>query len=278
MFLLVPLLVIIIGVVMYYYVRNHEFSSMVWDDIDRVAHAHQDREALLDDSGLPDSMKRYLSRVLPARYEAAFFARLKQRGMFRMKAEGEAFRIEAEQYFNALEPAFVWTARIRMNTPLFLRLRDNYIQGKAVQFGRMLGATTLVDTRGPRIDSAALLRYLGEMPMFPTSFPAVQGLQWQEMDQQRVGVSLTHADICVRGVFHFNDEGDICGFSTEERFRPEEALDRPTPWRGYFDDYIEINGLRVPSVMRAAWVLDGREFLYADFRVDSVEYNIPVSW
>ncbi len=296
MIVLIPLLIVLIGVLLYLYVQNHTFSSMIWESVDRIAAlSTNNAPRRIPLESLPEPMQRYLRRVLPAEvlalveetasFEAEdadasifdsglpLFARMRHAGVFRMEAGSKALPIGGEQYYSAVAPAFVWGARLRMNALLVTRIRDQYIEGKGSILGKLLAAFPVLHMEGARIDTGTLLRYLGEMPLFPTAFLTVEGLQWTPVDASRVGVRLQHRDVNVGGEFHFDDQGEIIAFHTTERFRGLEG-EVPTPWTGRFGTYVDMDGWRLPSRLSAVWHLPEGDFEYGTFTVEHVDYNI----
>ncbi|MCL6570858.1 MAG: hypothetical protein K6T88_04140 [Bacillus sp. (in: Bacteria)] len=70
--------------------------------------------------GLPIPVQKWLENANIVGKERISSVRLKQKGRMRTKADGPWMPIQAEQYFRADKPGFVWIAKVKMAS--FLRL------------------------------------------------------------------------------------------------------------------------------------------------------------
>ena len=50
---------------------------------------------------------------------------------------------------------------------------------------------------------------------------------------------------------------------------------RKEKWFGEVSDYREINGVKVPTTIKASWDLKEGVHQYADFHIQQMEYDIP---
>ncbi len=72
-------------------------------------------------------------------------------------------------------------------------------------------------------------------------------------------------------IVHFNAQGQITRLETE-RYIDKNNLEN---WVGEIGEYREINGIKVPSEIKASWLLEQGKHTYVHFFVDSFEYDVP---
>ena len=55
-----------------------------------------------------------------------------------------------------------------------------------------------------------------------------------------------------------------------QRFMEEDRLEN---WAGEFYNYKEINGILIPTNVKASWLLKEGKHTYVDFHVEQIEYD-----
>lgn len=79
-----------------------------------------------DLAGLPICVQKWLASSRVIGKERIRTVRLKQQGLMRIKEDGPWMQAQAEQYFTADEPGFIWKARVNMNPFLYFAGMDKY--------------------------------------------------------------------------------------------------------------------------------------------------------
>jgi hypothetical protein len=254
-------------------------NSMIWDEIRQLAEGSPiDPATVAEVETLPLPLKRYLSYAIDRGRSNVGFARLRHGGTFRMAADQAWLPIEGEEYFHASEPGFLWKGTVRMNAMTWVSARDKYIAGSGGMLIKLRGALTLGDSAGREMDISSLLRYLAEMPWFPTSFRTVEGLTWREVDEHTVEAILTHGKYTVTGRFTIDGSGQITAFASEDRYREDKGKQIRLPWKGAYSDYREVHGMRIPHQAVVSWETPEGDFDYARFAVTSVEFDVPAPY
>ena len=277
--ILFALLIIIIGIAAYFYVQNHGFWSMIWKEVEQLTEGSAvEPDPVRGMSELPVAMQRYLRFAIPDERPAAGLLRLQHGGTLTLKPGMDPLPIEGEEYFHCSDPAFIWTGRARMKPLVWVRARDKYLHGRGNMLVKLRAAVTLADSRGPEMDSSSLLRYLAEMPWLPSSFLAVPGLVFTQVDDRTVEVHLTHRSITVSGRFTIDDDGAMTNFHSEDRYREDNGTMVRCPWKGEYRDYREVDGFRIPHEATVAWELPEGDFPYAHFQLTCAEYDIPAAF
>ncbi len=67
---------------------------------------------------------------------------------------------------------------------------------------------------------------------------------------------LTHRDIDVTGIFHFDETGRLLRFETNDRY------------------YSERDGLQIPQKVRIVWHLEKGDFNYFKGEIEDIIYNL----
>ena len=80
-------------------------------------------------------------------------------------------------------------------------------------------------------------------------------------------------NITVEGTFYFNQQGQIVQFKAM-RFK-DGVLEN---WSGFYHDYKEVEGMKVPMRVEVIWNLETGDFKYVDFRIKKIEYDVPIKF
>ena len=228
----------------------------------------------LDRAHLPDPVRRYLARAIPAASHPIISAQLEQSGHFQMGEGPEGWRsFEARETFRVSSPGFLWDATIEMAPAVWVRVRDVYLDGEAQMLGKILGLVPVVDLRdSAQLASGALARYLAEAVWFPTRLAVGPDLIWEAVDDHTAIARLEDKQTAVRLEFTFDDRGDpiqVRGI----RAREHDGRFVPTPWLGRFAEHREMNGFRIPTYGEVAWILDGTEVWYWKGTITSADFD-----
>lgn len=217
---------------------------------------------------LPDPVRRYLHKAGAMRDPPARFIHLRQTGEFRISRKSGWSKMRAEQWFNALSPEFVWHATVKPFPLFWVEGRDSLVRGKGSMIIRLLSVITVVDARGKEMDVSSIVRYLSEMPWFPSSLLPSECLRWERVGDKAARATLVHGGLSVSMTFTFNDEDEIMEGYSEDRF-VEDRLKQP--WIVRYGAYREIEGFRIPTDGNASWKTKDGEFTYVKVRVTDMD-------
>lgn len=73
-------------------------------------------------------------------------------------------------------------------------------------------------------------------------------------------------------VFHFNEIGEINNV-VADRYMTDSGEHVLRKWSTPIHEYMEVNGIRVPSKGVAVWHLSSGDFEYIELEVTQIEYN-----
>jgi hypothetical protein len=223
---------------------------------------------------LPEPVRRYLEIALPETLEPVRFVRVQQTGMLRGDPEQDWMPLSAEQYNAGAFPAFIWHARLRPLPFIPVEARDIYDRGRGNMLIKLFFILPVADATGPEMDVSSLLRYLGEMPWFPTAFLNEDLVRWEAVDASRARATITGGNHSASAFFSFDAEGRITEITSDERYRSVGDEFVRSRWTGYYRDYEEKNGFLIPTKLESVWNLPGGDFSAVRLRVDEIEYDV----
>jgi hypothetical protein len=224
---------------------------------------------------LPPIVKKYFHLALNDGAPIINHAFISQVGGFRAKPEMKEWsRMEAEQVFSSRPRAFTWSSKISAIPGLSVSVCDSYIEGKGVMKGKILSLFTLIDVQNQReLDEAALQRYLAEAVWFPTALLPSQGIMWTVLDKHIAKATITDSGISTSLEFEFNDRGEIVSVYAPARYREVSGNYEPTPWKGSFSNYIDINGYLIPQQGDVEWHLKDQVYPYWKASLREINYD-----
>ena len=218
---------------------------------------------------LPNPVQRYFRHVLKDGQPYISYVRLKHDGWFKTGKDKKAMDIQGEQYFTAEKPGFVWKGKTSMFTA-----RDMYLDGKGSLTVHLFSLIRIAREEGPNVDQGELLRWLGESVWFPTNLLPNKHLQWIPINDHQARLNFEYNGLSVYYVVTFNEANEIEKLETE-RYMGNKGL---TPWVGEVSDYHEEEGVKVPSIIEASWMLEDGKYTYGRFRVQQMQYDRPTRY
>lgn len=119
---------------------------------------------------------------------------------------------------------------------------DQYVEGKGSMKGVIAKNIQLFNVTGKEIDEAALATWRCEAILLPKAM--LNGrLQWQQIDEDRVRVTLEEGDLIVSAVYEFDGEGKLVSATTDNRGITEsDGSLTPMRWCIVFHQYEQFEG------------------------------------
>lgn len=224
----------------------------------------------VDPSALPPPVRRYAEVSGALRRAPIRTVRLRHGGSFLV--DGRWRPIRGVQYLATDPPGFVWWGRIRLAPGVWVDGRDRSAAGEGSM--RIVAASTwtLADLRGPELDQGALVRLLGELAWIPSALLDARHVRWSPEDEHSARARLEVGGRAVEATFHFGADGLPDRFEAE-RYRDVDGHGVLTPFTGHLGGYREVEGVRVPFRLEAAWNVDGQEQPYARWEVERLELD-----
>lgn len=219
-------------------------------------------------SALPEPVRRWLPRVLPADGAWPTAVRLTQRGEMVLRPGRRPLPFTAVEELAVGRVAFSWQARFPLVGPLALRVADGYDGRDGLLDVRMLGLP-VQRRRGPALAQAEAQRYLAELAWVPQAAVGNRALRWHESDEDCVEVSTDTGGGRAVVRLRFDDHGDLVATSAD---RPRlEAGGELTAWSGRFGGHVTLGGMRIPARGEVSWELPSGPFTYWRATVTAAE-------
>ncbi|WP_225316449.1 MULTISPECIES: DUF6920 family protein [Haloferax] len=245
-------------------------------EADAVPESNQTDTVTADDfEGLPAPVQRYLDHVITDGRPYVRTARLHQTGAFRLGDSTAPWKpLEATQQYTVGPPGFVWDARIEFLPHVPIRVVDAYVDGTGVLTAKLFSLIPLANAESTReLDEGELARHLAEMVWFPTAFLPGQGVEWEALDAHSARATLTHRETSASVVFHFDENDEITRVTAERWYETDDGSYELHPWTGYFFDYHDVDGLRIPGAGEVEWNLPDGDRPYWRAAIDDIEYT-----
>lgn len=225
-----------------------------------------------DLAGLPPPVRRYLERVGVVgephvwSFHAGFRARI------RGDPEDPWMEGTAEQYEFFHPPARLFFMNVR-RLGLPVHVLHRYVGDSATMEGRLLGLLTIFEISGPELTRSETVTLLNDIFIMAPAALIDLPVEWEALDAHRVRTVFTNAGHTVTAVAHFNDDGDLVDFDSEDRYQMDRDPPTLARWSTPLYEPRELGGRRLPSGGEARWGDPGEEWAYGDFEVRWILYN-----
>jgi hypothetical protein len=233
-----------------------------------------------DLKGLPAPVAKYFRSVLKDGQPFVRSSRIEHAGRFNISGKENGWSsFKSTQHYSLNPPGFIWDANITMAPLINVWVRDAYVAGEGSIQAKVLSVVSVTNEHGqPELNAGSLMRYLAEAVWFPTALLPSEGVRWKPIDQHTALATLSDGDTTVSLEFRFNDANEVTGVFSHERFRDVQGKYESAAWAGYFWNYEERNGMRIPIEGEVEWQLSSGALPYWKGRVTKVEYDfIPVA-
>ncbi len=209
---------------------------------------------------LPELVRSYLARSLPAGGPVPKMVRVQQVGEMQQRPGGRVMPFQATEDFSLDRVAFSWRARFPIVGPLAVTVVDEFADGKGRLCVSLFGIP-LKTMKGPDADVGEAMRYLSELVLAPQAMAANRELVWREVDELTVEVAASVRGATAVVELEFDGAGDIVRVTGTRPF-PVGKTYVPTPWGADVSDYASFNGTRIPTYGHAWWELPEGRFIY----------------
>jgi hypothetical protein len=223
--------------------------------------------SLAQTTSLIDRIKAYSFPHGPLAARGVRGIRTLQRGEFRSAPDARWVSFTAEEYIDSIKSGFCWDARLGTGLTS-VHVIDAYDNGH----GRLVvkkGPLKLKELTGPDVDRGELQRYLAYLNYCPAMIDNNASLRMQPIDSHTVRISDKSDQTGATVDLDVADTGRIL---TARAVRPMTVGQRivMTPWNAAADNFREVEGMRIPHTMEAAWDVAEGAFTYIRIELLSV--------
>jgi hypothetical protein len=264
-------IVVAIGLILIYSGRN--FKHMTDKAIGQLlTNSHIMIAPAMMDS-CPPVIRKWLTRSGITNKPYAACIHLNQIGEMRTIKNGKWMKVKADQWFNASQPGFVWSADVTIAKGLYLTGRDSYINGKGHMLIKLLSVVPVANAHGYETDQGSMLRYLAEIAWFP--YAALSSyIKWVQQDAQSAIATISYGGISASALFRFNNEGDFVSLEAKRYYNArgsqtlEDWIVRVVPGA-----YQTFDGIHVPDKLNVTWNLKNDPFTWFRLQVTDINYH-----
>lgn len=194
---------------------------------------------------LPPAVQAFAERGMAGATPGAAIG-LTQAAEMRLKRGATWTALSARQTIASPVPGFAWVAQMTAGPIPVVRVIDSLVDGAGRLEVRALGAFRIGTETGPDAALGEAQRYIAELPWTPDAILTNREIAWSETPEGVTARLETDGGPALI-LFTFDAAGDIATAQAEDR--PAKLADG-TParlvWRGWFKDYDEIGGRRIP--------------------------------
>jgi hypothetical protein len=265
-------LILIMALTVSYHKRK--FNMMVEAEIDTLVEGITNNKIIVTKQSLqylPQIVQKWLIRSNVIGKPMAHSVYLKQKGMMRLKPDGNWLSMRAEQFINAQTPGFIWNAVIDSGFLIPIHGRDKYFHGHGNMLIKAMYSLPIADSTGDEIDQGVLMRFLAEIVWFPTA-GLCDYIRWEYVSETSARAIINYGSTTASGIFNFATDGDIKGFEGM-RYRDSDNHYSLEKWSIAIKEYKEFNGLRIGHKSEVTWKLASGDFMWLAVELTDIEFN-----
>lgn len=202
----------------------------------------------------------------------AVSVRLQQTGEMRTKPEQSWMPFTAEQYIDVANPSFVWTTSAKMMPLVSFRGRDKLENGEGAMLIKVASLIPVVNEKAnEKINSGAMLRFLGEMCWYPSAALS-EYIEWEQLDSSSARATLSINGSSVTGTFTFSQEGELISFEANRFYGADDAA---TLEKWYIEpvEFKVFQDVKIPYKCKVTWKLDAGDFTWLTLELTDLAYN-----
>lgn len=182
-------------------------------------------------------------------------------------------KLKCYQFNSVVEPARIVYMQSKLLGVLPFEGRDKYQNGYGNMRIKLLKFISIADAKGREIDISALVTVLAECFLVPAC--ALQSyLRWTALDKTSAKAELTYNNTKVSGIFYFNKAGEFVRFMSDDRYYTENGREyKQMRWSVYADNYVERQGIRFPSLVKAVWHTAWGDYEYFKGNIENIIFS-----
>ncbi len=199
---------------------------------------------------LPEPVRKYLQRAMPAKGTRIKSARIGQQGEIRIHDEASFKPYKAVQYVSGYPPRMIWAGDAEHWPFTRLMILTTWLDDKGETTAYLWGLIPAFENRGLEMKAYLMVRWLGEAVWYPTALLPGDGISWEPMTSKQPEVTQARVrfrdgDMTVSGIFTFwKSSGAPFMFTVEDGAMPALNIYR---WYCTYSDWTRFGGFQVPK-------------------------------
>ncbi len=263
MILIISILIIIIGILIFFYIPYsktiNDFNIAVNRNV-LIPNNTSNIITLKDIENLPKPLQKYFNNCGYIGTSKNAYMKLYIKDAI-LISNGKKLNVEYLQYNFSKEPirlALIKSSVLGIPFQGF----DSYENGVGSMKGVMGKIITLFDIRGDKMDKSCLATFLAESLLSPGI--ALQNyITWTEIDDLHVKATISYYNISASGIFTFDENGLYLSFETNDRYitNSDNSMTQ-LKWTSVMENYVEVDGILKPKSYKGVWNYPDRDFVY----------------
>jgi hypothetical protein len=141
---------------------------------------------------------------------------------------------------------------------------------------RLLSIRTMVDAKGPELTRAETVTILNDLCILAPGALIGRNITWDRVDASTVIAHFTVGPNTIAAELHFDANGDLVDFVSDDRSvtSPDGRTLTPTRWSTPARDQARFGQVRVPRGADARWHPSTGSWTYGEFELTSITYNV----
>lgn len=225
-----------------------------------------------DLAGLPEPVRKYVRYTGAVGKPRVSAFRIDFEGQIRKDDNAAWMPLVTEQY-NTLQPAnrLFFMKATMMGIPVTGYHR--FVGEGASMDIRLLSLLSIEYMKGAAMDTAETVTFFNDMCVFAPGALVDKRIEWLLTIGNSVMAQFTNNGISISAWLHFNDEGQLINFVSDDRYALQEDNQmKKVRWSTPLSNYTEINGMRLAGFAATIYHYNGRDLKYGEFRTKYVAY------
>jgi hypothetical protein len=226
-------------------------------------------------ASLPEPVQKYFRHCGYIGREKMINAKIEWKDVyFRLSAEKKWMSLDCYQFNFVPEPTRIVYMKSKIIGIFPFEARDKYQNGHGNMLIKFLKFVTVADAKSKEMDESALVTILAETLLVP-SYALQDYIKWTAIDSKSAKAILTFNGSEVNGIFYFNEQNEFIRFETNDRYYSGKGIDyKKVKWSAVAGNYLEKNGIKFPTDLKATWHHENRDFEYFKGNIEQVEFNV----
>lgn len=255
--------------------RPTSLRSIYTREAERVRAAAAPGPTVTEDdlAPLPPLVQTYLRRAgaVGRPRVRSFYARM--RVQIRDGRDGEWMDSTAEQVNTYGPPSRRFFMHASRGALTFDALH-RFVGEHATMRVKALGLVSVVDARGPEMDQSETVTLFNDLCLFAPAALIEADVTWEPVSERVIVGRFTHRRRAVSAELTFDDEGDLVGFVSPDRYLSADGRSfRRLPWSTPVLSYGTFDGVRAFSKAEARWREPDGEWPYGRFDLAQLRHN-----
>lgn len=227
-----------------------------------------------DISFLPDPVQKYLRYIGAIGKPKVQNVHAVFSGKMKLTDNGKWMDISAQQYNFYDQPTRLFYISSRMFGIPFDGLHL-YSGNTATMKIKLASLIPVVNAYGPIMTKGETVTLFNDMCVLAPATLIDKNIRWETIDLLTVKATFTNQEYTISAVLYFNEKGELINFVSDDRYQALSGNKFENfRWSTPVKDYKEINGQKLASYGEAVWHMPKGEFVYAQFNITKIEYNV----